>query len=341
MKSSAQTLYSILSLLLIVAFLFGLLVGAYELSLGQIWASLIAEEGGSDRYVLMQIRLPRLLMSSLVGAGLALVGAALQGMFRNPLADSGLIGISGGAMLFAALGIVALPAVLPEGAPASLVNMLIAGSAFVGGLLTTIMVYRLGVRNGRVQVGLMLLSGIALASFAAALTGYLIYRSNDAQLRDLTFWTLGSLSGANWMHVALLGPALILSLFILLRDARTLNAMGLGEKEARLLGLDVEGCKRRVVMTSALVVGIAIAFTGLIGFVGLIVPHMLRLVAGSDFRQLLPSSALLGAGFLTLVDTMARTLVAPAELPIGILTALLGAPFFIWLLMRQRTSIPL
>lgn len=334
-----RTLYLILALLACFAALLGLFIGAYDVRFSALFQGLTS--GDPDGYVLWSVRMPRLLLAALVGAGLSMVGAALQGLFRNPLADAGLIGISSGAMLCAALAIVVAPALLPENTPAAVLNGLMLGGAFIGGLLAVIAVYRLGVRNGRVQMSIMLLAGIALASFAAALTGYLIYQSDDNQLRDLTFWTLGSISGAAWWQVGLLAGALLVGAWALLRETRTLNALGLGDREAALLGLDVERCKKVVIGSSALIVGVSIAFTGIIGFVGLIIPHALRLLIGSDFRTLLPTSAILGGIFMAFTDTLARTVVAPAELPIGILTALLGAPFFIWLLLRQQKMLQL
>jgi iron complex transport system permease protein len=209
-------------------------------------------------------------------------------------------------------------------------------AAFAGGLAATWLVYRLATRDGRTAVATLLLAGVALGAVAGAGTGLLLFLADDAQLRSVTFWSLGSLGGATWTALAGVAPLLLLALLVALALARPLNALLLGEAEAFHLGVRVERAKRMAVGVAALGVGAAVAVSGVIGFVGLVVPHLGRLALGPDHRRLLPASALLGAALLLLADLAARTVAAPAELPIGILTALVGAPFFLWLLLRER-----
>ncbi len=281
-----------------------------------------------------QIRLPRSLLGVAVGAVLALAGVAMQGLFRNPLADPGLVGVSSGAALGAALAIVA--GSLWGAMPAALEPYLLSLCAFAGGLGVTALVYRLGRRGGQTSVATMLLAGVAMTALAGAAIGLLTYLADDATLRSLTFWNMGSLNGANYARLWPLLVVLVLVACWLPRRATALNALLLGESEARHLGFAVERLKRELVFCTALGVGAAVAAAGLIGFIGLLVPHLLRLLVGPDHRLLLPASALAGASLLLLADLLARLLMAPAELPIGIVTALLGAPFFLYLLVRER-----
>ena len=284
--------------------------------------------------ILGQIRLPRTLLGLAVGAVLALSGVAMQGLFRNPLADPGLVGVSSGAALGAAIAIVGGAAW--GGLPPALAPYLLSVCAFAGGLGVTALVYRLGRRDGRTSVATMLLAGIALTALAGAVIGLFTYLADDATLRSLTFWNLGSLNGASY---ARLWPLLLVTAAVALWlpcRARGLNALLLGESEARHLGFDVERLKRELVFCTALGVGAAVAAAGMIGFIGLVVPHLIRLLVGPDHRVLLPAAALAGASLLLFADLVARLVLAPAELPIGIVTALLGAPFFIYLLLRSR-----
>ncbi|MCQ4326783.1 iron ABC transporter permease [Pseudomonas stutzeri] len=284
--------------------------------------------------IVAQLRLPRALLGLAGGAVLALSGVAMQGLFRNPLADPGLIGVSSGAALGAAAAIVG--GALLGGLPAIVEPYVLSLSAFLGGLGVTLLVYRLGRRDGQTHVATMLLAGIALTALAGASIGLFTYLADDATLRSLTFWNLGSLSGASYGRM---WPLLLVTGAVALwlpRRAKALNALLLGESEARHLGFDVERIKRELVICTALGVGAAVAAAGLIGFVGLVVPHLMRLLVGPDHRVLLPASALAGASLLLLADIVARMLLIPAELPIGIVTALLGAPFFLYLLLRGR-----
>ncbi|MGP9822738.1 FecCD family ABC transporter permease [Salinarimonas sp. NSM] len=292
-----------------------------------------------DALVVTGIRLPRLLMGLLVGAALAVAGALMQGLFRNPLADPGLVGVSAGAGLAAGVTIVLGERLVPASLGIDPFALLPIG-AFLGGLASTLVLYAIATRNGRTSIATMLLAGIALGALAGAASGFLAYLSDDRQLRDLTFWSLGSLGGATWAKLVVIAPILLATLAATPILARALNALVLGEAEAYHLGIAVERAKAAIVVLVAAAVGASVAAAGVIGFVGIVVPHLLRLVVGPDHRVLLPASALLGAGLLVGADLVARTVVAPAELPIGIVTAAIGAPFFLWLLLRRRGLFP-
>lgn len=287
-----------------------------------------------DALIVLQVRLPRLLLGLLIGAALASSGTLMQGLFRNPLADPGLVGVSAGAALAAAATIVLGDALLaPQIGPLPF-HALPVG-AFAGGLLTTLALYLVATRGGRTSIATMLLAGVAFGALSGAIMGLFSYLSDDRQLRDLAFWSLGSLSGATWTKVTAATPFILPMLLATPFLARGLNALSLGEAEAYHLGVPVQRVKALAILFVAVAVGASVAAAGMIGFVGIVVPHVLRLMAGADHRMLLPASALLGAALLVAADTVARTVAAPAELPIGILTAAIGAPFFLWLLLRR------
>ncbi len=291
--------------------------------------------------VLLEIRAPRVALCIVVGAGLAVSGATMQGVFRNPLADPGLIGVSSGAALAAVSVIVLGSMELPEigqGLEQFLGSSTLPIAAFAGGLITTFVVYKLGTREGHTDVSTVLLAGIAVNAIAAAGIGLLMYMADDEQLRTLTYWTMGSFGGANWDQFWAVGPWVLLGTLILPLYAPALNALLLGDAEAGHLGFQLETIKRIMFLLVALVVGASVAASGVIGFVGLVVPHLIRQIQGSDYRRLIPSSALLGASLLLAADLLARTMVSPAEMPIGIITAVLGGPFFIFLLIRRKTA---
>jgi iron complex transport system permease protein len=282
--------------------------------------------------VLFELRLPRVLLGAAAGAGLALAGAMMQAFFRNPLADPALIGISGGAAVAAVAVIVLLSAFGPSPATAVLLPV----AAFGGALLAAFIVYRLARTGTRLDAATMLLVGIAINALAGAAIGLLVHVADDRQLRGLTFWTLGSLSGAGWPAVGAVGIALAATLVGLRGAGLRLNALLLGEAEAMHLGVGVEALKRRLLVLTALMAGAAVSACGIVGFVGLIAPHLARVMLGPDHRRLLPVAALLGAVLLVAGDWAARVLVSPAELPIGVLTALIGAPLFLMLLRSTQ-----
>lgn len=291
----------------------------------------------SEEAIINRIRMPRVLMGILVGGCLAICGAALQGLFRNPLADPALIGVSSGAALGAVSVIVLSQTVLLR-TQQLLGSLLLPLGAFVGGMLMTLIVYRLASAGGRSSVSTLLLAGIAVGSLCGAGTGLLTYMADDLQLRTLTFWTMGSLGGATWSKLGVSAIFMFAVMVIIPFYAKALNALLLGESEATHLGFDLKQTKRELIVLIALGVGAAVSVSGIIGFVGLITPHLVRLVVGPDHRILLPASALVGAILLLMADLFARTIVAPSELPIGIVTTLIGGPFFIGLLLRFRAS---
>ncbi|QBY01479.1 iron ABC transporter permease [Rhodophyticola sp. CCM32] len=326
-----------LTFVLLITCLASLTTGASGTSLWQaFWAWTRGQEIGlTDRVILFDIRLPRLIMGILVGAALAVSGAVMQGLFRNPLADPGLVGVGAGAGL-GAIGAIVLGGALPAGLIDLLGYYTVPVAAFLGGWITTLVLYRVSTSRGRTSVAVMLLAGIALGALAGALSGILVYIADDTQLRDLTFWGLGSLAGATWTKVLAATPLILLALAVAPFLARALNGLALGEASAAHLGIPVQRMKRIAILTVAGAVGAAVAVSGGIGFVGIVVPHLLRLVIGPDHRYLLPNAALLGASLLIAADMISRTIIAPAELPIGIVTATLGGPFFLWILLRNR-----
>ena len=290
-----------------------------------------------DHAVIYNIRLPRMILGVLIGAALAVSGLLMQGLFRNPLADPGLVGVSAGAGL-GAVSIIVLGTTALAPLTAFLGIYALQLAAFGGGLVTTFILYRVATRSGQTAIATMLLAGIALGALAGAVTGVMVYIATDSQLRDLTFWGLGSLSGANWTKIMASGPIIVLALFVSAFLAKGLNALTLGEATAGHLGISVQRFKRVVIVAVAAATGASVAVSGGIGFVGIVVPHLLRLVIGPDHRYLLPATALLGAAFLLLADAVSRVVVAPAELPIGIVTAAVGGPFFLWILLRKRAA---
>ncbi|KPH12986.1 iron ABC transporter permease [Chryseobacterium sp. ERMR1:04] len=292
----------------------------------------------SDKYVVWEVRASRIIMAMLIGSMLAVSGTSLQGLFKNPLATGEAIGLTSGATLLAAIAIVLgghFKQYLPEMVQFSLVGI----SAFVGALLAMMLVYRISTSAGKTNVVMMLLSGVAITSIGFSITGFLIYISKDEQLRDLTFWNMGSLAGATWTKNAVLTVVIIISYLILLPKGKALNAMMLGERDAQHLGINVERLKKQIVIITSLMVGTCVAFSGTIGFVGLIVPYILRLLFKSNYTFILPLSAVLGSILLLIADTFSRSIVAPSELPIGILTSLIGGPIFIAILIKFKKSL--
>ena len=322
--------------------LFSLTVGATDVSLGPALLKLAKGEALTrmEAIVLWDIRAPRLVLGLLVGAALAVGGAVMQGLFRNPLADPGLVGVSAGAGL-GAISAIVLAALAPAWLALAVGDQLVPVAAFFGGWASTLLLYRVSTRRGRTSVATMLLAGIALGALAGALSGILVYISDDRQLRDLTFWGLGSLGGASWAKVVAAGPIILISVLVACTLGRGLNGLALGEATAAHIGLNVQWVKNLAILTVAAATGAAVAVSGGIGFIGIVVPHLLRLGSGPDHRPLLINAALLGALLLVLAEVIARVIIAPAELPIGIVTAVLGAPVFLWILLRQRGMVDL
>jgi iron complex transport system permease protein len=327
------------------AVIFGLNSGAVDIPIETIidLGFEVFQSSGKDtvtqqaKTILFDIRLPRICLAILIGAILAISGAVMQGLFRNPLAAPSLIGVSSGASVGASVVIVLAGAWLQSNTALGL--SLVAVGAFIGSFLVTVLVYRLSTSALGTSVTTMLLAGIAVSALAGAVSGLLSYYADNEMLRQISIWQMGNLSTANWQRVLVLTVVAILVLSLFPRESKSLNALLLGESEARHLGIDVQQVKRKLILLTTLGIGTAVAIGGMIGFVGLIVPHIVRLLIGPDHRWLLPASALAGGVLLLLADTIARIIIAPTELPTGILTAILGAPFFIMLLVQQRREI--
>lgn len=332
----------LLAVLAIFMLLMSVMTGASTASVGGLVKSLLSGEGNAvetlrDRIVILEVRMPRAVLGFLVGAALAACGATMQGLFRNPLADPGVLGVTSGASL-GAVSTIVLGGTLLAPLTAVLGIFTLPVMAFVGALVVTYILYRLGRREGETQIATMLIAGIAISALGMAGTGLLIYMANDTQIRDITFWSLGSLAGSTWQKAAIAAVVILPSLFAMPFLARGLNAFTLGEAAAFHMGVPVERFKRVAILMVAAATGVSVALSGGIGFVGMIVPHLIRIAAGPDHRFLLPASALLGGCLLLAADMITRVIVAPAELPIGILTALIGAPFFLWILLKDRSG---
>jgi iron complex transport system permease protein len=332
------------AILLILIAVWSLNTGVYDFggkSAFDVLGRILQEDPGvslSDRYVVWEVRAARIIMAILIGSMLAVSGTGLQGLFKNPLATGDLIGLTSGATLLAAIAIVLgghFQQYLPEAVQFSLVGI----SAFIGSFLSMMLVYRISTSGGKTNVVMMLLTGVAITAIGFSITGFLIYISKDEQLRDLTFWNLGSLAAATWTKNIILTVVLILSYLLILPKGKALNAMMLGEKDAQHLGINVERLKKQIIIMTALMIGTCVAFSGTIGFVGLIVPYILRLLFKSNYAFILPLSAVFGSILLLTADTFSRSIVAPSELPIGILTALMGGPVFIAILVKSKKSL--
>ncbi|MER5500360.1 iron ABC transporter permease [Streptomyces sp. NPDC002561] len=328
-------LTAVLLAALAVACLLSAGLGAYHIPLGDVLSSVQHRIGlggaALDRVgesVLWNVRLPRVVLALLVGASLGCAGALMQGVFGNPLAEPGVIGISSGAAV-GAVGSIALGLTF-------LGNWTITVCAFVAGLATVLLVYALSRSGGRTEVVTLILTGIAVNAFAGALIGLFVFFADNAQISQITFWQLGSLAQATWPKVLAVLPCAALGLLVAPFHARKLDLLALGERPARHLGVDVERLRIVLVLVVALLTAAAVAVAGIISFVGLLVPHLLRMANGPGHRFLVPGSALGGALVLVVGDLAARTVAAPAELPLGVLTAFFGSPFFFWLLRRTR-----
>lgn len=319
-----------------------LAIGATGLSLNALPRALFAAEVSDPlarraHLVLVGIRLPRMLLGMFVGAALAVAGAMMQGLFRNPLADPGLIGVSSGAAL-AAVATIALGSTPAFGWMRVFGFHALPVAAFVGGLATSLALLWIANRRGQLSIATLLLSGVAIAAITGAATGLIAFVSDDRELRDLTLWSMGSLAGASWTKVVGVIPFATLLVFTVPRLTRALNGLLLGEFEAFHLGVEVERAKLVIVIVTAAAVGSAVAVAGIVGFVGLVVPHVVRLIAGPDHRLLLPASAALGAALVVACDLMARLVVAPAELPLGIVMAAIGGPLFLHLVLTRGAA---
>jgi len=314
----------------------GLASGAVSLSLSNVVRGLMDTLGGEtanqNALIVGQIRLPRVLLAAVMGATLAICGAAMQGLFRNPLADPSLIGVTAGASLGAALVIVTGGGMLQGYTGLTLMS----AGAFAGGVIAVIFVYRLATSPNGTSVATMLLAGIAITALSGAIGSLLEFFADNDMLRRISLWKMGGLDGANYPRLLLAAVVSAVVLVALPRYARALNALLLGESEARHLGIQVDRIKVALITWVAIGVGTSVALVGTIAFVGLVVPHMVRMLAGPDHRYLMPASALAGALLLVVADALARVLVAPTELPVGVITSIVGVPFFISLLRTRH-----
>ncbi len=321
----------LLAVALACALLAGIAFGAVSIAPAEIIASLLRALRGGQRStmdaVIVDIRLPRVLLAALVGACLASAGVLYQALFRNPLADPYILGVSSGAGLGAVLVLVATSTstALRFGA--------VPAGAFVGAVLTIALVVRLASLQGRLDTASLLLAGVALSYTLAALTSFVMVFSRES-MASVVFWMMGGLTSASWPYVAAVAPMFAVGVLVPLANTRALNLMLLGDERAGELGLPVERFKLLVLAAGSLLTAAAVSVSGLVGFVGLMTPHMVRLVLGPDHRSLVPASVLAGATLMVLADLVARTVLAPVEIPVGIVTALTGGPFFVWLLVR-------
>ncbi|WP_299844867.1 iron ABC transporter permease [uncultured Roseovarius sp.] len=326
-----------LGLFLFMSCVASLAVGASGASFWSALGRLVSGQNLTqlEQVVLWDIRLPRTILGLLVGAALAVSGTVLQGLFRNPLADPGIVGITAGASvgaIFAIVFVATLPLIVLNAVGIYLIPL----AACIGSWVSVMLLYSISTRRGRTSVATMLLAGIALAALAGAIVGVMVFAADDQQLRDLTFWQLGSLGGATWAKIATAGPIIGAALVGAVMLGSALNAMSLGEATAMHLGIPVQRAKNLAILTVSIATGAAVAVSGGIGFVGIVVPHLLRLATGPDHKPLLINAALLGGALLIWADVVARVVIAPAELPIGVVTAILGAPVFLWILLRRR-----
>jgi iron complex transport system permease protein len=332
-----------LAIALIVFFLISLSIGQMFIPVNDIALIFLKKLGLFTSYptdsvhetVLMSIRLPRLVMTVLIGAALGVSGAALQGLFRNPLVEPGLIGVSSGAAL-AVVTVIVFGSFLALDRHSIGMSIIMSSCAFGGGLLATMLVLQIGRQMGPSTIAMLILAGVAVNAMCGALMGLMIFYADENQLHMFTFWTLGDLGGASWRSLMVATPLLILGTVFLLRYTNALNAIALGESEAFHMGVDVDRAKKAIIFFSALAVGTCVSLAGAIGFVGLVVPHLIRVTFHSDNKLVMPGSAIGGPLLLIIADIVARTIVAPAELPIGVVTALVGTPFFIFLLIRSK-----
>ena len=343
-----RSFFYILLLILIIVSITSLIYGPVDLSIKNIFDIIISKlnitSSNDDlpfnniqETVVWNIRLPRLLLGIIVGLALGSSGAVLQGLFRNPLVDPGFIGVSSGAAVGAMLAIMFSSFFFNLFKISSF--LLLPVLSMLGAFIVTIIIYKLSKVESKTNIMAMLLSGIAINAFAGAIIGILVSISSDAQLRSFTFWTLGGLDRGNWDIIGL-SYLLILGCFVivfLIRDK--LDIFMLGDAEAYHLGIDVERLKKLIILISSLMVGITVSFCGMIGFIGLVTPHLVRLTIGPIHKYLIPCSAILGSIILVLADLISKTIIAPAQLPVGVITSSIGAPIFIWLIYNQRKKI--
>ena len=349
-NSRSKIVLVILLIILALASFINLFLGYQDLSLFQMieivqyqigaytdiseFSSLDGDQLEGWSYVVFDLRVPCIIMCILVGLGLGSSGAVLQGLFRNPLVDPGFIGVSSGAGIGAIIGIMfgySFEFYLPEYFQPFLISIL----AMAGSFITTILVYKMSRVYSKTNIMVMLLSGIAINAFAGSIIGFLISISSDDQLRMFTFWGMGNLESKNWIQVIISSIFILLSLLMVLKVRKQLDIFMLGDAEASQLGLNVELLKKKIIIIASVMVGISVAFCGMIGFVGLVTPHLIRLLIGPKHNYLIPCSAILGAILILISELIAKKV----NIPIGVITSAIGAPFFIWLILSQKGRI--
>lgn len=335
-------MHLLLLCILLICVAIALNTGSYRVDIHSVfqWLKALTLGGNTtltetEFVVIHNLRMPRILIGICVGGGLAISGAALQGLFRNPLVAPGLIGVSTGASLFAVIAIV-LSSFFPSYITAYLGEYLISVFSFVGALLVVSLVYVFSQVNGKTDTALLLLAGVGFNALFGAVVGLVIFFADDAQLRSFTFWSLGDLGGAQWKHFPLVLIFIVLPSLQIMRLARHFDAMALGEATAFHIGSKVDKLKKQIIILTALIVGTSVAITGSIGFIGLVIPHIIRSAFGPNHTFLMPASFMVGGSLLILSDSIARVLITPAVLSIGIVTSLIGAPFFIYLLYQFK-----
>ena len=320
---------NILIILLILVFIISISCGSFNISFIDFL------KGNLDQLhnnILVDIRLPRVILASLVGASLSLSGACLQGLFRNPLADPGLIGVSSGAALGVALAIVLGGDFIPK----IFTPYILPIAAVIGSAIVIIILFYITKGFGYVGMIYMLLAGIAINAFAGVGIGFLTYISDDSELRSLTFWSMGSFGGNTWELIIPASIVILTTIIWSLKTSRKLDLIQLGEAEAQRLGVNIKKLRFNVIISSAIIVGVSVSLAGIIGFIGLIIPHLIRILGGVNHNFLLKGSILAGALIMILSDLISRTIIMPAELPVGLITSAIGSPFFLWLIFKIR-----
>jgi len=339
MTGLKKSTIGIFFILLIISIVLNITIGAFSISFSEILNTLITPQENKIYYqVLLDIRIPRVALGVLVGVAFGISGAMMQTLFKNPLADPSIIGVSAGAsagvVIFMLLGSF-LPTLLFDG---FLSYLSLPLSAFIGSFITILAIYKLATIYNKVAVTVMLLAGIAINAMLGALIGLFTYVSTEEELKSFTFWTMGSLADGDMKIILTMIPIVVITYIFAIRKKVELNLMLMGEDEAKNSGVNSEKLKKLIILFVSLAIGASVAFCGIIGFIGLVVPHIARLLVGSNHKFYLPLSAILGAFILLWADAFARMIIAPAELPIGIITSLLGAPFFLWLLIKNRQN---
>ena len=342
-KVKINIFFTIMVSVLLLLLLLGVSYGPVNISISDVLIIFLQKLNFLSNYqvpeineiVLLNIRLPRVILGALVGLALGTSGAILQGLFRNPLVDPGFIGVSSGAAVGAMFAIL-FTQFLQLFFWSFLIPFILPIMAIIGSFITTILVYKMSKVESKTNIMTMLLSGIAVNAISGSVIGLFVSISSDVQLRSFTFWTLGGLDNADWLVVFLTSIFVFIPIYFVFKMRYELDIFMLGDSEALHLGLDVETLKKKIILMTSIMVGISVSFCGMIGFVGLVTPHLVRLFIGPKHKFLIPGAALLGAIILSLSDLIAKSIIAPAQLPLGVITSAIGAPFFIWLIINQK-----